>query len=69
MRGAIPSLSKRPSWRGAQLEKKAQRQLYLYLIQDVRGKPEWKRSLGVRRHRWETNITMGLGKIGWELVD
>jgi hypothetical protein len=29
------------------------------------GKPEAKRPLGRPRHRWEDNIKMGLGEIGW----
>jgi hypothetical protein len=31
MRGAIPPLPNTPSWRGAQLKKEAQGQLYLYI--------------------------------------
>jgi hypothetical protein len=31
MRGAIPPLPNTPSWRGAQLQRKAQGQLYFYL--------------------------------------
>jgi hypothetical protein len=33
------------------------------------GKPEGKRSLGRRRHRWENNIRVDLKEIGWEGVD
>jgi hypothetical protein len=29
------------------------------------GKPEEKRPLGRRRHRWMDNITMDLGEVGW----
>jgi hypothetical protein len=32
-------------------------------------KPEGKKSLGRPRHRWEDNITMDLGEIGWKGVD
>jgi len=32
-------------------------------------RPEGKRQLGRPRHRWEDNIRMGLGEIGWEIVD
>jgi hypothetical protein len=32
MSGAIPPLPNTPSWRGAQLKKEAQGQLYLYLL-------------------------------------
>jgi hypothetical protein len=30
------------------------------------GKPEGKRTLGRPRLRWEDNIRMDLGEIGWE---
>jgi hypothetical protein len=33
------------------------------------GKPEGKRLLGRRRHRWVDNIRMGLGEVGWGDVD
>jgi hypothetical protein len=33
------------------------------------GKPEWKRPLGRRRHRWEDNIKMYIREIGFEDVD
>jgi hypothetical protein len=33
------------------------------------GKPEGKRPYGRPRHRWEDNIEMDLGEIGWESVD
>jgi hypothetical protein len=33
------------------------------------GKPEGKRPLIRRKCRWEDNIKMGLGEIGWEGVD
>jgi hypothetical protein len=33
------------------------------------GKREGKRPLGRRRRRWEDNIRMDLGEIGWEDVD
>jgi hypothetical protein len=33
------------------------------------GKPEEKRPLGKPRHRWEDNIRMDLGEIGWGGVD
>jgi hypothetical protein len=32
-------------------------------------KSEWRRPLGRSMHRWEDNIRMDLGKIGWEHVD
>jgi hypothetical protein len=32
-------------------------------------KPEGKRPLERPRHRWEDNIKMDLGEIGWESVD
>jgi len=33
------------------------------------GKPEWKRPLGRRRHRWKDNITMDLTEMGWEFLE
>jgi hypothetical protein len=33
------------------------------------GKPEWRRQLGRPRRRWEDNIKMNLGKIGFGDVD
>jgi hypothetical protein len=33
------------------------------------GKPERKNILGSPRHRWEDNIKMDYGEIGWECVD
>jgi hypothetical protein len=33
------------------------------------GKPEGERPLGRSRRRWEDNIKMDLGEIGWEIVD
>jgi hypothetical protein len=33
------------------------------------GKPEGKRPLGRRRHRWKDNIEMYVREIGWEVVD
>jgi hypothetical protein len=33
------------------------------------GKPEGKRSPGRSRSRWDGNIRMDLGVIGWEVVD
>jgi hypothetical protein len=32
------------------------------------GKPEGKRPLGRRGHRWKHKIRMNLGEIGWEGV-
>jgi hypothetical protein len=32
-------------------------------------RPEDKRTVGRRRHRWQDNVKMNLGKIGWEDVD
>jgi len=29
------------------------------------GKPEGKRSLGKRRHRWQDNIKMDIQEVGW----
>jgi hypothetical protein len=33
------------------------------------GKPEGKRPLGRLRHRWEVNIKVDLGAVGWDGVD
>jgi hypothetical protein len=33
------------------------------------GKPEGKRPLGKPRRRWEDNIKMDLGEIGWGVMD
>jgi hypothetical protein len=32
-------------------------------------KPEGKRPLGRPRRRWEDNIRMDLGEVGWDYVD
>jgi hypothetical protein len=32
-------------------------------------KPDGKRPLGRRRHRWVDNIKMDLGELGWSVVD
>jgi hypothetical protein len=32
-------------------------------------KPEGKRLLGRFRHKWDNNIRMDVGKIGWEVMD
>jgi hypothetical protein len=34
-------------------------------IQVLVGKPEGKRPLGRRRHRWKENIKMDLQEMGW----
>ena len=36
-----------------------------YSMQGLLGKPETKRPLGRRKHRWEDNIKMGLQEAGW----
>jgi hypothetical protein len=41
------------------------RNVYRVLV----GKPEGKRPLGRRSHRWENGIKMGLGEIGWGGVE
>jgi hypothetical protein len=33
------------------------------------GKPEGKRRFGRPSRRWEDNMRMNLGEIGWEVVD
>jgi hypothetical protein len=43
----------------------AVRNLYKILIR----KPERQRLLGRQRRRWEDNIRVDLGHIGWESVD
>jgi len=42
-----------------------ERKAYRILV----GKPKGKRPLGRPRGRWEDNIRMDLGEIGWEGVD
>jgi hypothetical protein len=41
------------------------RKLYRVLV----GKPERKRPLGRKQHRWEDGIRMGLREIGWGDVE
>jgi hypothetical protein len=45
--------------------KREKRNAYRLLV----GKPERKRPIGRPRHRWEDNITMDLGEVGWGDVD
>jgi hypothetical protein len=33
------------------------------------GKPDGKSQLGRPRRRWENNIRMDLGEVGWEVAD
>jgi hypothetical protein len=33
------------------------------------GKPEGRRPLGRSRHKWDDNIEMDLGEVGWGSVD
>jgi len=33
------------------------------------GRPDWRRPHRRPRHRWEDNIKMFLGEMGWEVVD
>jgi hypothetical protein len=33
------------------------------------GKPEKKKPLGIPKRRWEDNIKMDLGAIGWDGID
>jgi hypothetical protein len=33
------------------------------------GKPEAKRTLGIRRYRWEDKIKKDHREIGWEIID
>jgi hypothetical protein len=44
---------------------KEKRNAYRILV----GKPEGKRPLGRPRRRWDDNITMDLGEIGWYGMD
>jgi hypothetical protein len=32
-------------------------------------KPEGRRPIGSTKHRWESNIKMDLGEVGWEGLD
>jgi hypothetical protein len=53
--------SKRMRWAGHVARMGEKRNTYRLLV----GKPEGKRPLGRRRHRWVDNIRMDLGEVGW----
>jgi hypothetical protein len=60
----IRKIKSRMRWAGhvAQMGKK--RNAYRLLV----GKPEGERPLGRPRRRWEDNIRMDLGEVGWSVV-
>jgi hypothetical protein len=57
--------SKRMRWAGHVARMGEKRNAYRILV----GKPEGKRPLGRRRHRWMDNIKMDLREIGWDVMD
>jgi hypothetical protein len=57
--------SRKMRWVGHVVCMGEMRSAYSILI----GKPERKRPFGRLRHRWEDNIRMNLGEIGWKVVD
>jgi hypothetical protein len=56
--------SRRMRWEGHVACMGEMRNAYSILV----GKPAGKRPLGKPRHRWEDNIRMDLGEIGWEVM-
>jgi hypothetical protein len=52
-------------WAGHAARMGEKRNAYRILV----GKPEGKRPLGRCSHRWENNIKMDLGEIGWFGMD
>jgi hypothetical protein len=57
--------SRRMRWAGHVARIGEKRNAYRLLV----GKPEGKRPLGRPRRRWEDNIRMDLGEVGWGAVD
>jgi hypothetical protein len=57
--------SRRMRWAGHVARIGENRNAYRLLV----GKPEGKRPLGRPRRRWEDNIRMDLGEVGWGDVD
>jgi hypothetical protein len=57
--------SRRMRWAGHIARMGEKRTAYRVLV----GKPEGKRPLGRLRRRWEDNIRMDLGEIGWGGMD
>jgi hypothetical protein len=58
--------SRRMRWAGHVVRMGEKRNAYKLLVV---GKPEGKRPLGRPRCRWEDNIRMDLGEVGWGDVD
>jgi hypothetical protein len=58
-------ISKRMRWVRHVADIGEMRNRYKILV----GKPEGKRPLGRRRHRWEDNIRMDLRELGWHSVE
>jgi hypothetical protein len=54
--------SRRMRWVGHLAQMGEKRNLYMLLV----GKPEEKRPLGRPRRRWEDNIKMDPGEVGWD---
>jgi hypothetical protein len=57
--------SRRMRWAGHVAPMGKTTNLYGLLV----GKPEGKRPLGRRRHRWADNIKMDLREIGWDVME
>jgi hypothetical protein len=57
--------SRRMKWAGHVARMGEKRNAYRLLV----GKPVAKRPLGRPRRRWEDNIRMGFGEVGWGNVD
>jgi hypothetical protein len=55
---------RRMRWAGHAARIKMMRNAYNILVE----KPKWKRRLGRPSRRWEDNIRMDLGEIGWKGV-
>jgi transcription termination factor 2 len=67
---SLPSIiriikSRRMRWAGHVARMEEKRNAYRLFV----GKPEGKRPLGRRRHRWMDNIRMDLGDVRWGNVD
>jgi hypothetical protein len=57
--------SRRMRWEGHVARMGEERKVYRVLV----GRPEGRRSLGRPGHRWEDEIRMDLGEIGWGSVE
>jgi hypothetical protein len=53
--------SRRMRWAGHAARMREERKVYKVLV----GKPKGKRPLGISRRRWQNEIRMDIGEIGW----